>query len=582
MNRVGSGSAFLARLVGAALAVAAGVVTVDLAEGPARSITDAGRSTSAAVLTLAVGLALVAAALTLLFARRPGRTTDVLLLAAITWYAPVWVGWTEGPPTVRSVAALLPGFTLPLLLHATLGRPTGWVRALVALAYGEAVLAAGALALFRDPYFDPSCWANCSVNTLLVTSHASLVHGAEVADRWFVAAVAVAFCAISVARLVSASRPALTRLAPTYLPAIVFAATLVTRAVALQHNGVDDPFDDALAVTFEVTSWALIALAAGFVWSVVRGEAERRAVAQIAAKLDEAPAPGTVREALAVALRDPALQVAYWLPHEQRYVNADGAQLPEPAARPGCVLTRLTRNGHTVAVMEHTAATADTLAGQIGPSLRLGLENERLQAEVLARLAELRASRARIVETADRERRHLERDLHDGAQQHLLALSYEVRLAHASARRDGDVGTASVLAVAIRQTQAALDELRDLAHGIYPAVLSDAGLRPALETLADTAPLRVEIKPMEARRYAPAVETAVYVAVAEAIECAALRGAAHADVTVTRDEGSLVVTVRDDGPDGRRQLVSLADRVGALGGSLAVTQTECRAAIPCG
>jgi signal transduction histidine kinase len=186
------------------------------------------------------------------------------------------------------------------------------------------------------------------------------------------------------------------------------------------------------------------------------------------------------------------------------------------------------------------------------------------------------------VETADAERRGLERNLHDGAQQRLLALSYEIRLARAAAQSDRDVATEMALARATEHTQAVLVELRDLAHGIYPAVLAEAGIGPALATLADTAPVPVEIHRAGHDRYPGPVESAAYFAVAEALGDAARRGAGHAIVTVVYDDGRLVVTVEDNGSGGASPMVATADRVGALGGSLSTKPGRCRAEIPCG
>jgi signal transduction histidine kinase len=238
------------------------------------------------------------------------------------------------------------------------------------------------------------------------------------------------------------------------------------------------------------------------------------------------------------------------------------------------------RSGRTVAAVSH-AGSAPGFESHIGPAITLGLENERLQAELLAQLEELRASRARIVETADAERRRLERDLHDGAQQRLLALSYDIRLARASAEAGGDTAAEMTLATATEQTGAALEELRELAHGIYPAVLAEAGLAPALATLADTAPLPVQIRRADDRRYPAPVEAAAYFTVAEAIGDAARRGADRAAVTVAPEGRQLVVTVEDNGTGRDAPMVTLADRVGALGGSLSIEQTACRAEIPC-
>src|SRR6266511_3429319 len=285
---------------------------------------------------------------------------------------------------------------------------------------------------------------------------------------------------------------------------------------------------------------------------------QRRAVARIATSLGQAPPPGSLQAALARAVGDPELKIAYWLPDSQCHVDANGQPIAEP----------------------HTAALPD-LEREIGAAVRLALENERLQAEALAQLDQLQASRVRIVETGDAERRRLERDLHDGAQQRLLALSYDIRLARTNAQADGDRPTMSLLTEATGQAQAALGELRELAHGIYPAILAEAGLAAALATLADAAPLPVEILAGADGRYPAAVETAAYLLVAEALDDAAGRGASHAAVSVVQDGGGLVVMVDDDGSDRTAAMVQLADRVGALDGRLAIEPTRLRAELPC-
>jgi len=241
---------------------------------------------------------------------------------------------------------------------------------------------------------------------------------------------------------------------------------------------------------------------------------------------------------------------------------------------------RAGRDGRRIAVVSHTAALPD-LEREIGAAVRLALENERLQAEALAQLDQLQASRVRIVETGDAERRRLERDLHDGAQQRLLALSYDVRLARAHAQADGDPQTGSLLTQATDQAQAALGELRELAHGIYPAILAEAGLGAALATLADAAPLPVELRGADQGRYPAAVETAAYLLVAEALQDAAGRDASHTTVSTVRTGGRLVVTVNDDGTDRTAAMVQLADRIGALDGRLAVEPRRLRAELPC-
>jgi signal transduction histidine kinase len=294
-----------------------------------------------------------------------------------------------------------------------------------------------------------------------------------------------------------------------------------------------------------------------------------------------APPPGSLQAALAQAVGDPDLEIAYWLPDAEHYVDATGRPVPAPVAAPGRAVTTLVRDGRQIAVVAHTAALPD-LERELGAAVRLALENERLQAEVLAQLEDLRASRVRIVETGDAERRRLERDLHDGAQQRLLALSYDLRLARASAQADGDRQTGSLLTQATGQAQAALEELRELAHGIYPAILAEAGLTAAMATLADAAPLPVEIVAATDARYPAAVETAAYLLVAEALDDAAGRGASHTTVSLAQDGGRLVITVHDDGTDRTSPMAQLADRVGALDGQLTVEPRRLRAELPCG
>ncbi len=201
------------------------------------------------------------------------------------------------------------------------------------------------------------------------------------------------------------------------------------------------------------------------------------------------------------------------MPGSQAYVDAEGRPVHEPAAGARAT-TPIVRNGEPVAVVIHDRALpgAQELEREIGAAARLAVDNERLRAETLAQLEDLRSSRARIVEAGDSARRRIERDLHDGAQQRLLTLSYELRLARAAAEAAGDIRLAAELAASSEEVQAALEELRELAHGIYPVILTEAGLGPALETLADGAPLPVEVGKLPGERFPAAVERAAYVA----------------------------------------------------------------------
>jgi signal transduction histidine kinase len=495
----------LARLAAGPVALVVGLGALAVAQGPGRFTTYAGQSGLTAALTVAAGLALVAAGLVTAFSHQAARIGDLAVLAGLVWFAPVWVGWDKGPPLVRSLGMLAAGFAFPLLLHLVLAYPSGHLRgttagALVAAEYLEAALVALGQAVFRHPFYDPNCWANCSDNRFLVRSLPRLARAIETADRWFTAAAAAALVAVCVRRLLRDSGPARRALLPVALPAILLAATIIAHTIALQRTPLEQPSDPTFGAIFVLGCVAVILLAAGLVWAAARTRVQRRAVAQIATSLGQAPPPGSLEAALAKAVGDPDLQVAYWLPDSQRHVDANGRPVAQPVAGPGRAVTTLVRDGRRIAVVAHTAALPD-LERELGAAVRLALENERLQADVLARLDELRVSRVRIVETGDSERRRLERDLHDGAQQRLLALSYDLRLARAQAHADGDPQTGSLLTQATDQAQAALDELRELAHGIYPAILTEAGLAPALASLAETAPLPVELGDVAGGRY---------------------------------------------------------------------------------
>jgi signal transduction histidine kinase len=297
--------------------------------------------------------------------------------------------------------------------------------------------------------------------------------------------------------------------------------------------------------------------------------------------------PGEVRAALARALGDPTLELALWLPDRREFVDEAGEPLDTRNPPDGRVLTEIGPPGEPVAVLIHD----ERLLGQrslleaAGSAAHLALENARLQAELRAQLAELRASRARIVEAGDAERRRLERDLHDGAQQRLLALGLALQLL-----RDGS-GDEELLAQAEAELQTALRELRDLARGIHPTILSEQGLAAAVRSLADRAPVPVRVEGSD-DRYQPSVEAAVYFVVAEALANVAKHAQARrAAVSLARADGKLLVEVRDDGLGGAVAragggLQGLADRVAAAGGTLTLVSepgagTTLHVEVPC-
>jgi signal transduction histidine kinase len=301
---------------------------------------------------------------------------------------------------------------------------------------------------------------------------------------------------------------------------------------------------------------------------------------------------GPVREMLAESLGDRTLSIAYWLPDRQTFVDEAGrpVELPDPAT--GRAWTAVERNGVRVAAIVHDAAldTGPELVQAAAAAAALALDNERLKADLRARVEELRVSRVRIVEAADNARRRLERDLHDGAQQQLVALALDLRLLKARVRGT-DVeplvdGLADKLAVA-------LGELRELARGIHPAILTDRGLGPAIDALANRVPVDVDSEVHVDERLSEPIEAAAYFVVAEALtNIVKYARATRAKVVVRREENVVTVTVDDDGVGGARigagtGLRGLQDRLAALDGTLSIDSprgegTRLRARIPCG
>jgi signal transduction histidine kinase len=304
--------------------------------------------------------------------------------------------------------------------------------------------------------------------------------------------------------------------------------------------------------------------------------------------------PGALEAALARATGDPTLTIAYRRRRGDGYVDGGGRAVPIPEPSHSRAVTPIVRDGRPVALLEHDPAVLDAaFEQQIGSAARLTVENERLQAELLAQLSELRASRARIVETSDTIRQQLERDLHDGAQQRLVALSFALRLAHTRLGVEADPRVAEPLADAERALAEALTAVRAVAHGLFPATLATSGLAYAIEELAELTPIRIDVQDLPDRRVAAPVEAAAYGVIREAVENASRHAEAHAvSISASCQSGEVVIEAADDGIGGADPacgvgLRDVADRVGALGGRLTIRSpvgggTHIRAEIPCG
>jgi signal transduction histidine kinase len=534
-------------------------------------------------LAFAVGIALVCAAALMWLDPRMHRMGSLALMAALVWFAPVWAGWAGGPTAARSLGTAFEGFLLPLVVHLVLAQPHGRLRrpadrVLTALAYIGACVGSLGFVLFDDPFYDPGCWANCSANIFLLHSAPHVARSTEAGDRWSTVAIAGAFVVLCTRRLVTASPPARRLLLPGYLPALLFAAAVAISS-AVPAKAIDEPSQRSI-VLFAVTSGAMILVAAGLGWNAVRPALQRRHLAGIVSDLGEAPAPGSLEASLGRAVGDSSLRLAYWLPEPGAYVDAMGRRVSEPRSSPGREVTTLLRGGQRFAAVSHAAGLSQ-VDRAFGTAVRLALDNERLRAQALAQVNELRDSRARIVQTGDAERRRLERDLHDGAQQRLLAASYELQLAKSVAEDVGDAESGTALTAVVNRTQTVLDELRQIADGIFPAVLAGAGLAAALASLGDTAPVRLDIEDVADVRYPRSTETTAYFLIAEAVDDAAARGATMVAVKAGRSIDSLMIEVHDNGSARLSHPVRAPDRVGAHGGSIHFGATTLRAELPC-
>jgi signal transduction histidine kinase len=304
-------------------------------------------------------------------------------------------------------------------------------------------------------------------------------------------------------------------------------------------------------------------------------------------------ASGPVREILADSLGDRSVSVAYWLPDREVFVDEAGRPVDLPNPGTGRTWTAVERDGRRVAAIVHDAAldTSRELVQAAADASSLAIDNERLKADLRARLEELRVSRLRIVEATDNARRRIERDLHDGAQQHLVSLALDLRILRSRVKDDPE--TLELVDGLSERLTTALDELRELARGIHPAVLTERGLGPAVEALVERAVVPVDCRVRLDQRLPERIEAAAYFTVAEAItNVGKYANATRAEVSVHLEGDELFVRVSDDGVGGAdlgrgTGLRGLEDRLAAVGGTLILDSpagggTRLIAALPVG
>jgi signal transduction histidine kinase len=542
------------------------------------------------VVGLVIGWGFIGAGL-FTWARRPDNALGSLMVATgFAWFV---AGLSSSDvPILFTLGMFFGSIWVVTTMHTLLAAPGGTLsqgdRRIVTAAYLLVTVGILPLFFFYDPATDCD---NCPENIFLIERNDTVVGIAGTAINVIGVILIVLVLRSLVRRWRAATRAERRLYAPMYGAGVALMLALIGQ-LTLQSAGSEG---DALVVVSLISMLPFALVPFLFVGALLRARfIQGGAVTDLMTRIAEAPRPGALRDALADALQDPTLELVYWLPEGERYVDAGGRDYQLPEHDPQRAIHYVQRDGGCVAAIIYDASLAEAEAHvrAVGAAAALSLHNERLDAQLRAKIDELRASRGRMLRIGLEERRRLERDLHDGAQQRLVSMALNIRLARAKLNED-PLAAEQLLASAGSELDSALAELRELARGIHPAVLTDRGLATALETLANRAPVPVEVGDLPDGRLPEAVELAAYFVVAEALtNVAKYSEASHATVQVGRENGRLVVEVADDGiggadPGRGTGLRGLADRLAVLEGRLEVESAQGRgttitARIPCG
>jgi len=518
------------------------------------------------------------------WARRPeSRVGLLMVLVGLAWFLK---GLKASDAAVPYTLGLLAGGVYAaVFIHLLVTFPTGRLqtrpqRAIVTAGYlipGLVIVPFLFVADSADPRF--GCDDRCPRNLLL------LHRSDDAADAYVAAATVVglgllaAVCALVVVRWRAASPPQRRTMSPVLatggLAVAAFALATATGAGALTWIGFS----------------FLVAMPFAFLLGLLRARLGRLAVGSLLVDLETNGAPADLAGALARALRDPSLTLAYWVPDQRSYVDLDGRRV-ELVETDGRAVTVIDRGERRLAALMHDPSLREDpqlLAG-VTTAAGIALENAQLHAELHAGLHELKGSRARILEATVNERHRLERNLHDGAQQRLVALTLELSMLEKRFAEDPE--TRSRLDQVRQEATTCLAELRELARGLHPSVVTDHGLPVAVESLAARSPVRVTVDVDLEERLPEHIEVAAYFLIAESLtNVAKYARATEARVRVEVVDERVIVEVADDGvggasTDGGSGLRGLSDRVEALDGTFRVWSpggggTRIRAEIPC-
>ena len=358
--------------------------------------------------------------------------------------------------------------------------------------------------------------------------------------------------------------------------AAIAASALLTLALAggsvVRLSGAYSNIEQTVLWGYEAV---LILIAVGLLADLLRGRWAQAAVTKLIVDLGEPSESGTLASRLAHDLGDPSLSIAYWLPEANVYVDQGGKPLVIPDSGSGRAVTVIEDRGERIAALVHDSAVLDEpdLVNAVASAARIAVSNVRLQADVRRQVADLDASRRRILQAGDAQRRRLQQELRECAAGRLG----HVRELLTLVRQDTGVNGLAAMSLedAERELQMAEVELQELASGIHPTVLTEQGLGAALSFLADRAPVPVRLV-VSPGRLPAALEAAVYFTSSEALADVAKHAhASRVTVEVARGEREISITIADDGVGGADSagsgLRGIADRVEAVGGRLNVT-----------
>ena len=516
--------------------------------------------------------------------RRPGNRVGVLLLALSLALAVMTLQGARNE-VLHSFGVLVePAFYL--LTYAAifavpegrLGRPERLILAAMTLYF--------AVAFLPWMFFSPvtpggpplaGCNESCPANGLMIADRPELAASFGSDMAWAVIVVLTATLATLVVRLAVASRPRRRMLIPVFVPALLLTIPQLGFhgfAAGVLHLDAD---------TLDTAGWFVTVsrclVAFGFLIAIAQasyfaGGALKRLMSQIGAN----PSAPRLRETVAYALDDPSVELAFRVDGREHFVNSHGEPVAGVAATDGRATSVVGRQGDTVAAIWHDPVlnTDPELLQAASRATLLALENGRLESE-------LAAARTRAVAAGDDARRKVERDLHDGAQQQIVALQVKIRLARELVGDDPEV-SARLADVGLR-LEDVLEELRDLAHGVRPPLLRDGGLGAALSAAVRRSTVPVELDVARLERYPEAVESAVYFCCLEALQNVGKHaGAAHAMIRVSEQADSLCFEIVDDGAGfevtrsrgSGGGLTNMSERVAVLRGTLVIDSGDGR------